>query len=193
MYRAVTLFCNENNFFSGNKLDHAGLLKVLPSLKISFSFSTTNHRYETWLNGKNVEDSIRQIGVSEKVSLIAKIREVRQQMVKMQRSIGREKGIVMDGRDIGTVVFPEADLKIFMTASLEVLTDRRYKELIEKGEQVTREDIMENLKTRDEIDSSREESPLRQASDAVVLDNSHMTPDEQMRWLEKILAEKKLI
>lgn len=190
MYRAVTLYCIENGLFADGNLLFKSLFKVLPSLSIRFTFNPSLNRYETWLNGRNVEEEIRHIEVSARVSQVAKIREVRQQLVQMQRDIGQAKGIVMDGRDIGTVVFPQADLKIFMTASLEVRTDRRYKELIEKGEKVSREEVMENLRTRDLIDSTREESPLRQAPDALVLDNSFLTPDEQMVWLENILKEK---
>ena len=193
MYRAITLYAIENNLFPGGVLDEKSLLQAIPGIRITFALNAGHTRYETCLNGKSVEDAIRQIAVSEKVSHIAKLREVRRQMVTLQRDIGKNKGIVMDGRDIGTVVFPGADLKIFMTASLEVRTDRRYRELLSKGEQVSREEVMANLEKRDRIDSSREESPLRQAPDAVLLDNSHMTPEEQLLWLENIMLQKDLL
>ncbi len=192
MYRAVTLYGIEKGLFSAGNIHQNALIEALPSLSIRFTYNPSLSRYETWLNGRNVEENIRHIEVSARVSQVAKIREVRQQLVQMQRDVGKNKGIVMDGRDIGTVVFPQADLKIFMTASLEVRTGRRYKELIGKGEKVSREEVMENLRTRDQIDSTREESPLRQAPDALVLDNSFLTPGEQMEWLENILIEKGL-
>jgi CMP/dCMP kinase len=187
MYRAITLFCMEKNLIVGEKVDQEGLKKLLPAISIEFKPSLMDGKQEIWLNGSNVEEAIRRPSVSEKVSIISKIREVRQQMVKLQRNIGRNKGIVMDGRDIGTVVFPEADIKIFMTASLEVRTERRYKELIAKGIRVSKEEVMNNLDTRDRIDSSREESPLRQAPDAYLLDNSYMNPGEQMVWFQKLI------
>jgi CMP/dCMP kinase len=186
MYRAVTLYCLDNNLIAQNSVDYVALISILPDLEIKINYNTESQRYETWLNGQNVEDAIRRPSVSESVSLIAKIKAVRERLVKIQRSIGANKGIVMDGRDIGTVVFPQADLKIFMTASLEVRAERRYKELIENGVIVKYEDILSNLKNRDETDSTREESPLRQANDAILLDNSHITPEEQMRWFEKL-------
>jgi CMP/dCMP kinase len=186
MYRAVTLFCMETHLIMDEKVDHENLLKALPFISIEFHPGPAG-KQETWMNGRNVEEAIRQPAISEKVSIISKIREVRQQMVKLQRYLGRNKGIVMDGRDIGTVVFPEAELKIFMTASLEVRAERRYKELVEKGISIDKEEVKENLATRDRIDSSREESPLRQAQDAIVLDNSLISVEDQMIWLEKLL------
>jgi CMP/dCMP kinase len=186
MYRAITLYCLENNLMQGNSLDYLALIRALPDFVIKITFNKESQQYETWLNGQNVEEAIRRPSVSESVSLIAKIKEVRERLVKIQRSIGANKGIVMDGRDIGTVVFPLADIKIFMTASIEVRASRRFKELIEQGVLVRFEDILKNLQTRDEIDSNREESPLRQASDAVLLDNSMLTPDEQMKWFENL-------
>jgi CMP/dCMP kinase len=186
MYRAVTLYCLENNLIHGTSLDYPALLRALPDLEIKFTFNKESQLYETWLNGQNVEESIRKPSVSELVSLVAKIREVRERLVKIQRSIGANKGIVMDGRDIGTVVFPLADLKIFMTASLEVRSSRRYKELIENGVIINFEDVLKNLKSRDEIDSNREESPLKQASDAILLDNSYLTPNQQLIWFEDL-------
>jgi cytidylate kinase len=190
MYRAVTFYCLENNLMQGSSLDYLALIKILPDLEIKITFNKERQQHETWLNGQNVEEAIRRPSISESVSLIAKIREVRERLVKIQRSIGANKGIVMDGRDIGTVVFPQADIKIFMTASLEVRASRRYKELIENGVIVNFEDVLKNLKTRDEIDSNREESPLRQANDAILLDNSQLTPEEQMIWFEDLYRKR---
>jgi cytidylate kinase len=186
MYRAVTLYCIENNLLLGNSLDYPALLRILPELEIRLSFNKESQQYETWLNNVNVEEAIRRPSISESVSLIAKIREVRQRLVKIQRSISADKGIVMDGRDIGTVVFPDADIKIFMTASLEVRAARRYKELNDSGVIISFEEVLKNLKTRDEMDSTRSESPLKQASDAIPLDNSLLTPSQQMEWFENI-------
>jgi cytidylate kinase len=186
MYRAVTLYCLENNLLKGNSIDYTELILALPKFEISIKFNANSKRYETWLDGQNVEEAIRRPSVSETVSLIAKIKEVRERLVKIQRSIGANKGIVMDGRDIGTVVFPQADIKIFMTARLEVRAARRYKELIENGIIVNFEDVLKNLRSRDEIDSNREESPLRQAHDAILLDNSELTPDQQMKWFDDL-------
>jgi CMP/dCMP kinase len=186
MYRAVTFYCLENNLMQGNSLDYLALLRALPGFEIRITFNKEHQQYETWLNGQNVEEAIRRPSVSESVSMIAKIREVRERLVKIQRSIGANKEIVMDGRDIGTVVFPQADIKIFMTANLEVRATRRYKELIENGMLVNFDDVLKNLQIRDEIDSSREESPLRQAHDAILLDNSQLTPDEQLIWFENL-------
>jgi cytidylate kinase len=149
MYRAVTLFCLENNLMDGKSLDYLSLLDKLPGLEIKITFNKDKQQYETCLNGRNVEEAIRMPDVSEAVSLIAKIREVRERLVTMQRSIGANKAIVMDGRDIGTVVFPTADIKIFMTASLEVRAARRYKELSENGVSISFEEVLENIKTRE--------------------------------------------
>jgi cytidylate kinase len=186
MYRAVTLYCLENNIMDGQSLDYISLLDTLPNLDIKITFNKEKLQYETWLNGLNVEEDIRMPVISESVSLVAKIREVRERLVNIQRIMGANKGIVMDGRDIGTVVFPNADIKIFMTASIEVRAARRYKELSENGVVISFAEVMDNLKTRDQIDSSREESPLKQAKDAVLLDNSILTPLDQMRWFEDL-------
>jgi CMP/dCMP kinase len=186
MYRAVTYYSIENNLMQGTSLDYLSLIKALPDLDIKIKFNNESHQYETWLNGQNVEEAIRQPSISEAVSLIARIKEVRERLVKIQRSIGAGKGIVMDGRDIGTVVFPKADIKIFMTASLEIRAGRRYRELIENGVIINFDDVLKNLRTRDELDTNREESPLRQASDAILLDNSHLTPEEQLLWFDAL-------
>jgi len=186
MYRAVTLFCLENNLLHDQSLDYLALFDKLPELKIKFNYNKAKEQYETWLNGSNVEEAIRMPAISESVSLIAKIKEVRERLVNLQRSMGVNKGIVMDGRDIGTVVFPDADIKIFMTASLDVRAARRYKELSENGVIISFEEVKKNLKTRDQIDSSRNVSPLKQAKDAILLDNSLLTPLDQMHWFDEL-------
>jgi len=186
MYRAVTLYCLENNIMDGQSLDYIALLNILPELEIKITYNQEKEQYETWLNGYNVEEAIRMPVISKSVSQVAKIREVRERLVNIQRKMGAIKGIVMDGRDIGTVVFPNADVKIFMTASLEVRAARRYKELSENGVLVSFTEVMDNLKTRDQIDSSRSESPLKQAKDAILLDNSTLTPLDQMLWFENL-------
>jgi len=162
----------------------------LDEIHITFRRNRETGENETFLNEVCVERDIRTIGVSEMVSEIAAIRIVRQKLVSLQQAMGREKAIVMDGRDIGTNVFPDADVKIFMTASPEVRTERRYDELVQKGMPASWDEIYQNLAKRDHIDQTREESPLRQAPDAVVLDNSNMTPAEQMTWFEKIINQK---
>lgn len=192
MYRAVTWLCLERNLIHGDFTEDTSIIGLLPHIRIFFIRNEEKNRNEIYLNNQNIEDEIRSLRVAEKVSLVSRIREVREKMVALQREMGKNKGIVMDGRDIGTVVFPEAEIKIFMTASPEIRAERRYKEMIEKGQPAQFEEILENVKNRDRIDTSRKESPLRQADDALVLDNSHMTPAEQMTWFEKLLAEKNL-
>lgn len=182
MYRAVTLFALRNKLASNGIVDHQALISRLAEIKIEFRVSTTTKQNETYLNGENVEEEIRQLPVANHVSPVATIREVRAEMVKQQQLMGQEKGIVMDGRDIGTVVFPNAELKIFMTASPEVRAQRRYDELTAKGQQVSFEEILNNVEERDRIDSNREVSPLKQADDALILDNSHLTREEQLQW-----------
>lgn len=183
MYRAVTLYALEHDMFSGDSVDLAALEAALPQVKITFK-AGADGRNETYLNGRNVEAEIRSMRVSDKVSIIAAIGFVRRDMVRQQQAMGVEKGIVMDGRDIGTVVFPQAEMKVFVTASAQVRAQRRYNELRAKGDtSVTFDEVLHNVTERDRIDTTREESPLRQADDALVLDNSHMTIDEQNRWL----------
>lgn len=187
MYRAVTLFALRNHLAENGKVDEAGLTKRLNEIKIDFRFNPVTRQNDTFLNGENVEEEIRQITVSSYVSPVATIAEVRHALVKQQQEMGRNKGIVMDGRDIGTVVFPQAELKLFMTASPEVRAQRRYEELKNKGLQVSYQEILENVGDRDRIDSGREISPLKQADDALILDNSHLTRREQLDWtLEKV-------
>jgi cytidylate kinase len=191
MYRAVTLLCIKNNIISRDKFDIKALELLITETDIDFRFMETRNRHETFLNGKNVEDEIRTAGVSDYVSQVSEIGQVRGKMVNIQRRHGKEGGIVMDGRDIGTVVFPEADLKIFMTARAEVRAERRYKELKEKGVDADFEAVKKNIEKRDYIDTNRNISPLKKATDAIVLDNSDMTVQEQMEWFEELLSELK--
>ncbi|GHT78985.1 cytidylate kinase [Bacteroidia bacterium] len=190
MYRAVTLYCLQHHLFSGNTLDLDALRKVLNDIKITFVKNPETGRSETFLNGKNVEKEIRTMTVSNKVSIVAAAGFVREEMVRQQQAMGSEKGIVMDGRDIGTVVFPHAELKIFVTASPEIRAQRRLEELIAKGENVNFEEVLHNLTTRDRIDSTRKDGPLKQAGDAVVLDNSEMTIQEQNRKLKELYENR---
>ena len=179
MYRAVTLFCIQHHLFQGEVLDLNTLQKEIKNINISFEINPDIGRSETYLNGINVEKEIRSMEVADKVSIVAAIGFVREEMVKQQQAMGSQKGIVMDGRDVGTVVFPEAELKIFLTASPEIRAQRRLDELINKGDKVTYEEILSNLAKRDYIDSTRKDGPLKQAEDAIVLDNSHLTIEEQ--------------
>lgn len=183
MYRAVTYYCLRHEFFTedGVKLDE--LQAAMPDIHISFKLNEQTGRPDTYLNDECIEGEIRGMAVSSRVSLIATIGFVREAMVALQQEMGKEKGIVMDGRDIGTTVFPDAELKVFVTASAEVRAQRRYDELRAKGEEASYESILENVKERDRIDSSRAVSPLRKADDAIELDNSHMTIPEQKAWL----------
>ncbi len=179
MYRAVTLFAMRNGFIGQDSENLQPLVKLLSRIKLAFKYNDTLGYSEMYLNGENVEKEIRSLEVSKHVSRIAEIEQVRHMLVDMQKKMGAEKGIVMDGRDIGTVVFPDAELKIFMTASPEKRAYRRYKELLDKGESVDYEDVLKNVQYRDKIDSSREFSPLRLAEDAIQFDNSDMGLDEQ--------------
>ena len=183
MYRAVTLFAMRHNLIANGQVNAAKLQEEMGNIHISLRLNPETQRPDTYLNGECVEREIRTMEVSRHVSLIAALPFVRSAMVEMQREMGKEKGVVMDGRDIGTVVFPHAELKIFVTASAEVRAQRRYDELTAKGEKSNYEEILENVKERDRIDSTRETSPLRQAEDAIVLDNTHMTIPEQENWL----------
>lgn len=184
MYRAVTLYAMRNGLITeDNNIDSDGLRNRIPQIAISFKFNETTGRPDTYLNGERVEDEIRGIEVSNHVSPVAAIPFVRRAMVDMQREMGKEKGIVMDGRDIGTTVFPDAELKVFVTASAEVRAKRRYDELSQKGMPADYEELLKNVQERDYIDSHREVSPLRPAEDAVILDNSDMTIPEQQEWL----------
>ena len=190
MYRAVTLYALRHQLFAGDQIDEAALQAALPALEIAFRMNAESGRPDTYLNGENVEKEIRGMEVANHVSPVAALGFVRKALVAKQQAMGKEKGIVMDGRDIGTVVFPEAELKLFVTASPEVRAQRRVDELKAKGMPASYEEVLANVKQRDFIDSTRAESPLRQAPDAVVLDNSHMSLAEQKQW---ILAQYKRV
>lgn len=186
MYRAVTLYCLKNNLSGKNEI-----VSHLERINVSFQYNIQTEKSETYLNGKNVEREIREnTAVAENVSKISSIKEVRKKLVALQKELGREKGVVMDGRDIGTVVFPDAELKIFMTANHETRAKRRYDELMAKGVRVTMEEIMKNIELRDYEDTHRIENPLRKADDAVVLDNSELTYFSQLNFALKLAMEK---
>ena len=193
MYRAVTLFALRKGLISDGKVDEKTLIENLPQLEITFDFNAQLKRNETFLNGENVESEIRNLAVSNSVSIISAIGAVRRQLVEWQRLMGDKISVVMDGRDIGTVVFPNADLKIFMTASDEVRAQRRFDELTAKGQKVDFEEILNNVRERDRIDSTRAESPLRKADYALLLDNSQMTMQEQFDWIMDKLRQRNLI
>lgn len=183
MYRAVTLFALRHNLFlADGQVDEKQLRADLTKVRITFVLNS-EQRPETYLNGENVEKEIRGLEVSSRVSRIAALDFVRAELVHQQQLMGKEKGIIMDGRDIGTCVFPDAELKIFVVASAEIRAQRRFDELTAKGEKVNFEDILNNVQERDRIDMTRAVSPLRKADDAIELDNSHLTPEEQKAWL----------
>lgn len=191
MYRSVTLFAMRNGLFdTGGNIDTRRLEQLLPGVRISFKLNAETGRPETCLNGEAVEKEIRSLEVSQHVSPIAALPFVRAKLVEQQQAMGKEKGIVMDGRDIGTVVFPNAELKIFVTASAKIRAERRFKELQAKGMPADFDDILHNVEERDYIDTHRQTSPLRQADDALVLDNSDMTIDEQKQWLMEKFHER---
>lgn len=183
MYRAVTLFALRNGIFEGDGLQAERLEALMPQVNVSFRLDPTTRLPLTCLNGEMVEEAIRTMEVSAHVSPIAALPFVRSAMTRQQQAMGAQGGIVMDGRDIGTVVFPNAQLKVFVTASAEVRAQRRYDELTAKGQTVSYDEILKNVQERDYIDSHREVAPLRQAADALVLDNSHMSIAEQNEWL----------
>lgn len=187
MYRAVTLFCMRRNYISETVFNVRGIITDLNDINIDFVFNPDMGESETFLNNENVEKEIRNMEVTSFVSKISQIYEVRARMVEMQRQIGSSKGIVMDGRDIGTVVFPDADIKIFMTASTDIRAKRRFDELKSKGLNVDFEEIKRTIIARDIADENRDISPLRRADDAIILDNSRMTVGEQMEWVRKII------
>ena len=183
MYRAVTLYSIENGIFNGDVIDTEKLRNKIKDIHISFRLNPETGRPDTYLNGVNVENKIRTMEVSSKVSPISALDFVREAMVAQQQAMGKEKGIVMDGRDIGTTVFPNAELKIFVTASPEVRAQRRYDELKAKGQEASFDKILENVKQRDYIDQNRDVSPLRKAEDAILLDNTNLTIEQQKKWL----------
>ena len=191
MYRSVTLYALRHNLFNADgSVKTAELEQQMPQIQISFKFNAETGRPDTYLNGECVEKEIRSLEVSNHVSPIAAVGFVRTAMVTQQQQMGKDKGVVMDGRDIGTTVFPDAELKIFVTASAEVRAQRRFDELKAKGMPADFDDILKNVQERDYIDSHREVSPLRKADDAIELDNSHMTIPEQKQWLMDRFKEK---
>lgn len=179
MYRAVTLFTMQNGWIDNNQFDVVALVSHLDAITINFQFNPKLGFAEVYLNGNNVEHQIRTLEVSSFVSKVAAIPEVRYQLVKQQQQMGKDKGVVMDGRDIGTVVFPYAELKIFMTASADKRAKRRFDELVSRGDEVDYEDVLRNVQERDYIDSHREDSPLVKADDAIEIDNSDLTLKDQ--------------
>lgn len=190
MYRAVTLYAQEHGAIRSGIIDEEAVTRLLDEIAITFRFNPERGASDIYVNGDRVEGKIRTIEVSNCVSGVSAIPAVRRKLVAMQQAMGRQRGVVMDGRDIGTVVFPDAELKLFMTADPAVRAQRRYDELRAKGDEVSLEEIERNVRERDKADMSRAISPLRQAADAVVLDNSHMTVDEQMAWFMEEYARR---
>ena len=185
MYRAVALYAMEHGAIESGIVDEDKIVAMLGEINIDFRFNPQRGASDIYVNGDLVEGKIRTIEVSNCVSAVSSISEVRQKLVKMQQQMGERKGVVMDGRDIGTVVFPDAELKIYMTADARVRAERRYKELTAKGDNVSFDEIYENVVSRDKADMNRAISPLRKADDAIVLDNSTMSVEEQMAWFDK--------
>ena len=190
MYRAVTYFAVKNHLISKDVFKKEELVSKLNQIDLKFIFNKDLGHAEIYLNGENVEKKIRNLEISNLVSRIAEVSEVRKKLVEQQQKIGKDKGVVMDGRDIGTVVFPDAELKIFMTASAEKRAQRRYKEMIAKGEDVDLQEVIKNVTERDHIDTNREDSPLIMAKDAVLLDNSDLDADETFEKAMELVAEK---
>ena len=190
MYRAVAYFAMQHNLVSETHLDKASLIAQLPTINLRFQFNTTLGFAEMYLNNENIEMQIRTIEVSRMVSKVAEISEVRAKLVEQQQEMGKDKGIVMDGRDICTVVFPDAELKLFMTASSKTRAQRRFDELVEKGQHVTFEEVLQNVEQRDYIDTHRDDSPLVKAVDAIEIDNSSLSKKEQFELVLKLVKEK---
>lgn len=189
MYRAITFFAMQNGYISNNFFDKETLINALPSIKLHFEFSAELGFAEMFLNNINVEKEIRTLEVSNFVSKVAEVSQVRSKLVEQQKEMGKNKAIVMDGRDIGTVVFPDAELKIFMTASAETRAQRRFDELEAKGDVVTYEEVLENVQKRDYIDTHREDSPLKMANDAIEIDNSYLNKEEQFKVVLELVEE----
>lgn len=194
MYRAVTLYCLRHNLFDGDTVNTQKLSELIHDIHISFKLDEQSRQPLTYLNGECVEKEIRTLAVSQKVSFVAAVGFVREELVRQQQQMGKEKGIVMDGRDIGTTVFPDAELKIYVTASARIRAQRRFDELQAKGEPGSFEEILANVEERDRIDMNRPVSPLHKADDAIVLDNSEMTIPQQKAWLleqyQRVSGEK---
>ena len=190
MYRAVTFLCMEKGMEISDKIDIDRLEELIREIDIQFKYNELAKKTEIFLNGANIEKEIRSIEVANKVSIISKMAIVREKLVSIQRSLGENKRIVMDGRDIGTVVFPNAEVKIFMTADIDIRTERRFKELSVTMNDISFEEVRKNLINRDKIDTSRKVSPLKMPKDAILLDNSHLTIDEQLDWGLNLIKEK---
>jgi len=185
MYRAVTLFCQRQGLLIHGIVDEERLKELISHVTISFVYNNHTQQQETYLNGENVEQEIRSLEVANDVSKVSRIGFVREYLIDMQREYGRNSNVVMDGRDIGTVVFPNAEYKFFVTASAEIRAERRYKELLQKNENVDYAEVLKNIEERDRLDTSREISPLKQAEDAILVDTSHMTREGQLEWILK--------
>ncbi len=193
MYRCVTLFCLRNNLIDANQnIDTEKLIANLPKIIVSFQFNVHTKVSETYLNGENVEHEIRSMVVSDNVSKVSAIHEVREKMVALQRQMGKHKAVVLDGRDIGTNVFPYAELKIFMTADPDIRAIRRRDEYTAHGQYFTLDEVKQNLQKRDYADSHRKENPLTKAKDAIVLDNTDLTPEQQLEFVVKLIADMQL-
>ena len=190
MYRAVAYFAMQHNLVSESHIDKSGLINELPNINLRFQFNPILGFAEMYLNNENIETQIRTIEVSRRVSKVAEVSEVRAKLVEQQQAMGQDKGIVMDGRDIGTVVFPEAELKLFMNASSKTRAQRRFDELKEKGQHVTFEEVLHNVEERDYIDTHRDDSPLVKAADAIEIDNSAMSKTEQFELVLKLVQDK---
>ena len=190
MYRAITLWCIRNGFVSDNYIDTKSIVGGLKNISVNFVLNDETNTPEIFLNSENVENEIRSLEVTKYVSEVSRISEARSRLVEFQRKIGADKGVVMDGRDIGTVVFPNADIKIFMTASVDIRAKRRYDEFKAKGIDVDLEEIRNGIIARDIADENRDISPLRKAEDAIILDNSRMSVESQMSWIREIIEKK---
>tara|TARA_B110000014_G_scaffold18487_1_gene12077 strand:+ start:83 stop:772 length:690 start_codon:yes stop_codon:yes gene_type:complete len=190
MYRAVTLYCMRNKIIVKKEVDLAKLLNALDRITISFEFNATTKQSETILNGENVEQIIRGFDVSDKVSIVAQIQQVREKLITLQQEIGKLKNVVMDGRDIGSIVFPDAKLKFFVTASVKIRAQRRYDELVKKEGSITYEEVLDNLTQRDEHDTNRKINPLIQANDAILIDNSDLSIQKQNDLLDDLITAK---
>ena len=188
MYRAVTLFCMENNMISNKEVKLNLLLSAIENITINFVFNAETKLSETILNGRNVEQIIRGFKVSDNVSVVAQIQQVREKLITLQQEIGRQGNVVMDGRDIGTKVFPDAKLKLFVTADAVIRAQRRYDELKKKGEKVTFEQVLDNLTLRDEHDTKRKINPLIQADDAILIDNSNLSIEKQNAFIDNLIT-----
>ena len=190
MYRAVALYALQNNLINGADLKTSQLISKLPLIKVTFVYNEVLKSSEVYLNNINVNEKVRSMEVSNAVSIVATVPEVRQQLVKLQQQMGSQKGIVMDGRDIGTVVFPNAELKLFMTASADTRAKRRYKELAVNDSNLSFKAVLDNINLRDHLDSTREDSPLFKANDAVEIDNSNLSKKEQFDQVMKLVNSK---